>query len=120
MPTEVLTNILQRVRNSSSRSEPNNFAALHTTCHLWNDLAQPMLWTDIILDNESLPLFLQAKLLQNYSRIRSLTISINPIATGKETEKITSRAPIPMCGGVRYTDMYDPEPEEHVFTTQVI
>ena len=74
LPPEILHDILRRVRNSSEKSQLPAFAALQTVCHQWHDLAKPLLWNDIVLDNNTLPLFSSKGCNENYALVRSLTI----------------------------------------------
>ena len=74
LPPEILHDILRRVRNSSNKSQLPAFAALLTVCHQWHDLAQPLLWNDVVLNNNTLPLFLSKEYNKNCTMIRSLTI----------------------------------------------
>lgn len=78
-PPEVLLDILRRVGNQATKSELPGFDALHTTCRHWYDLAKPILWTDVVLNNSTLPLFLSRKHAPNYSIVRSLAIRFRTI-----------------------------------------
>lgn len=113
MPTEVLTNILQRVRNSSAKNGLKDFVALQTTCHLFRNSAQPILWADVILDNESLALFLKEENATKYCLIRSLTVSINSLATRAELQRMQRS-----CGGSGIPE--ELERWRPVFTTKVV
>lgn len=88
LPTEVLHNIFQRVRNSSNKSELEDFISLQTTSRIFRDIAQPILWIDVVLDNDSLPLFLEQRDSSNLSFIRSLTILISPFATRDDPQRM--------------------------------
>lgn len=74
LPPEILHDILRRIRNSSSKSQLPVFAALQTVCRRWHDLVKPILWSDVVLDNKTLPLFLSKEYKENYTLVRSLTI----------------------------------------------
>ena len=74
LPPEILHDILRRVRNSSNKSQLSAFAALQTVCRQWHDVAKPLLWNDIYLDNNTLPLFISKGCNENYALVRSLTI----------------------------------------------
>lgn len=78
LPTEALHDILQRVRTSSTESELPHFASLLSCCQLWHNVAKPILWRDVVLDNDSLPLFLATANRANLALVRSLTISASP------------------------------------------
>ena len=77
LPSEILLDILHRVRNSSTKSELPNFAALQTVCCRWYDLVASILWIDIVLNNDTLPLFLSKE--PDHAIIRSLTIRVRTI-----------------------------------------
>lgn len=79
LPPEILLDILHRVRNSSTKSELPKFAALQTVRCQWYDLVAPILWTDIVLNNDTLPLFLSMEHAPNHEGIRSLTIRVRTI-----------------------------------------
>ena len=77
LPPEILYDIfrrIRRIRNSSSKSQLPAFAALQTVCRRWHDLAKPLLWNDVVLDNITLPLFSSEGCNENYALVRSLTI----------------------------------------------
>ena len=73
LPPEILHDILRRVRNSSNKSQMPAFA-LQTVCRKWHDVAKPLLWNHVVLDNSTLPLFLSKEYIENYTVVRSLTI----------------------------------------------
>ena len=77
LPPEILHDIFRRVRNSSNKSQLPAFAALQTVCRRWQDLAKPPLLNDVVLDNDTLPLFLSKEYDRNYTMIRSLTVRGN-------------------------------------------
>ena len=58
LPPEILTNVLQRVRNSWAKSEANDFSGILTVPHRWHEIAKPILCTNTVLTNTTLPLFL--------------------------------------------------------------
>ena len=74
LPPEILHDNLRRIRNSSNKSQLPKFAGLQTVCRQWQDFAHPLLWNDVILDNDTLPLFLSKKYKENHTMVRSLTI----------------------------------------------
>lgn len=79
LPPEILLDILRRVRNSSTKSELPKFAALQTVGCQWYDLVGSVLWIDIVLNNDTLPLFLSKEHAPDYAAIRSLTIRVRTI-----------------------------------------
>ncbi|KAK3170899.1 hypothetical protein OEA41_002983 [Lepraria neglecta] len=106
---EILTNVLQRVRNSWAKSEANDFAGILTVRHRWHEIAKPILCTDIVLTNTTLPLFLARITARDINSIRSLTIIISPLAGEKEAAKIPQphgptsrdwRRPPPLTNGI--------------------
>ena len=99
LPPEILHDILRRVRNSSNKSQLPAFAALQTVCRRWHDLAKPILWSDVVLDNNTLPLFLSKEYNEKYTMVRSLTVR-GTVASEIETLYLASNIAISFLGNV--------------------
>ncbi len=78
LPIETLHDILQRVRTSSTKSELPQSVSLLSCCHLRHNVAKLMLWRDVVLNNDSLPLFLATANEANLALVHSLIIITSP------------------------------------------
>lgn len=73
LPLEIFSNILKRVRNSTT---PSSFFSCLLCCKGWRDTALPVFYQDIVLRNSNLELFLRSFPESCHHFVRSLTISI--------------------------------------------
>lgn len=87
LPPEILTNVLQRVRNSRAKSEANDFSGILTVPHRWHEIAKPILCTNTVLTNTTLPLFLARITPTDINSIHSLTIIIQHSPAKKKQRK---------------------------------
>ncbi|MCJ1428299.1 hypothetical protein MMC29_006208 [Sticta canariensis] len=76
LPVEILSNILERVRNSCTLPEVNHFVGLLTCCKYWLEVAQPILWRDIVLTNSTIATFISHVSSETGGLVRSLTLRL--------------------------------------------
>lgn len=76
LPVEILSNILERVRNSSTLPEVNYFVGLLTCCKYWLEVAQPILWRDVVLINSTIKTFISHVSSETGGLVRSLTLRL--------------------------------------------
>lgn len=76
LPVEILSNVLQRVRNSSTLPEVKDFVGLLTCCKYWHDVAKPILWRDVVLINSTITTFSSKISSENAEFVRSLTLRL--------------------------------------------
>lgn len=76
LPVEIFSNILERVRNSSTLPEVNYFVGLLTCCKYWLEVAQPILWRDVVLINSTIKHFVSHISSATGGLVRSLTLRL--------------------------------------------
>ena len=87
LPIEVFTIIMKLVRNASDREEQAAFAPCLCYCRYWYNVAKPILWTDVVLRNQNLAIFVAQCTPESAIFIRSLTIRVSVDRTNRKVEK---------------------------------
>lgn len=76
LPVEILSNILQRVHDSSTLPQVKDFVGLLSCCQYWHKVAKPILWRDVVLTNSTINTFISKTSPEICGFIRSLELRL--------------------------------------------